>query len=342
MRTLLWMVFGSVVAGTTYGGIAGSIAVNDVLEGAGVGAIRGFTISAIVASLEIFFTRTQAGRMVERAPFLVTFAVKLLVYGSVVVAAEALHLGNRLVGATVPAGAFASPMAPMSIAFSFVAVFAFLFVLQISRLVGGRTLAAIVRGRYHRPRAEERFFLFVDIAGSTGLAERLGPAGVHRYLNRVFRIASDPIDDHHGEIYQYVGDEIVVTWPVAIGRVGARPLACFFAIEAALGRAAARFTRDFGATPRLRAALHAGPVIAGEVGESKREIVFHGDVMNTASRLEQLTRDLDRRFVVSEDARSRLSGAEGYALEDLGEQTLRGRRTAVHAFAVEAKAPSGR
>jgi len=54
--------------------------------------------------------------------------------------------------------------------------------------------------------------------GSTPLAERLGPASVHEFLNRVFQLASDPIDDHEGEIYQYVGDEVVITWLLPIGR----------------------------------------------------------------------------------------------------------------------------
>ena len=112
-------------------------------------------------------------------------------------------------------------------------------------------------GRYHRSRTEERFFLFVDIAGSTPLAERIGPDAVHRFLGEVFRLASDPIDDHRGEVYQYVGDEIVITWTVADG-FGSRPAACFFAIESALARAASRFAREQGAAPRPRAALHAG------------------------------------------------------------------------------------
>ena len=337
LRTYFWLIFWSVVAGSVYGGIAGWIALREAVEGVSVGAIRGLTISAIIGALELFFTRTRWGRVVERAPFLVTFGVKFVVYGAVVIAAEALHLGNRLVGATVPEGAFEGPMAPMSIAFSFAATFAFLFLLQMSRLVGGRTLAAIIRGRYHRPHAEDRFFLFVDITGSTGIAERLGPAATHRYLSRVFRIAADPITDHRGEIYQYVGDEVVVTWTRRAGAIDARPIACFFAIEAALAEAAPAFVRDFATPPRVRASLHAGPVIAGEVGDEKREIVFHGDVMNTAARLEQLTRDLDRRFVVSEDALGWTTGLEPYVLEDVGPQALRGRQRAIRVFAVESK-----
>ena len=149
----------------------------------------------------------------------------------------------------------------------------------------------------------------------------------------MFRLASDPIGDHAGEIYQYVGDEMVVTWTAAAGRRDARPIACLFAIWSALEAEAPKFEREFGVAPGIRAALHAGPVISGEVGGSKRDIVFHGDVMNTASRLEQATRDLDRRFLVSADALRRLAGTERYVLEPLGPQTLRGRAAPVEGYA---------
>jgi len=74
----------------------------------------------------------------------------------------------------------------------------------------------------------------------------------------VFSLASDPIGDYGGEIYQYVGDEMVVTWTVADGRANARPIACLFAIVGALEEAAPEFEREFGVAPRLPAALHAG------------------------------------------------------------------------------------
>jgi adenylate cyclase len=212
-----------------------------------------------------------------------------------------------------------------------------IFGLQISRLVGERTLRDIVLGRYHHSRAEERFFLFVDVVGSTPLAERIGPDAVHHFLGEVFRLASDPIDDHRGDVYQYVGDEIVITWTATEGREHARPIACFFAIEQALAGAAPAFERKFGVVPRLRAALHAGPVITGEVGGSRRAVVFHGDVMNTTSRIEQATRDLERQFLVSGDALERLADLESFAREDLGPQRLRGRAAAMQVYAVTVK-----
>jgi len=168
------------------------------------------------------------------------------------------------------------------------------FVFEISPIVGTRNLRNILLGRHHRPRVEERFFLFVDVEGSTSVAERIGPAAVHRFLDGVFRLASDPIGDHGGQIYQYVDDEMVVTWTAAEARVAARPIACFFAIVAVLqeGGVEVRAGVWRGAAPESGALR---PVISGEIGDSKRDIVLHGDVINTAACLEQATRGLDRR-----------------------------------------------
>lgn len=337
LLTYLWLVAGGMLVGGIYGVLVGTLVERPPLIGAVTGIVHGLLIAGILGALEIFGTRTPLGQAVERAPFLLTVAIKALVYGAVIAIVEGTSPGSRAIGMAPAYPPFTSAFGVMAIVFSVVVTIVFLFLLEVSRLVGARTLRDVVLGRYHRPRVEERFFLFVDIVGSTPLAERLGPATVHRFLDRVFRLAADPIDDHRGQIYQYVGDEIVITWTVGAGAVGARPLACFFAIEAALLHGEESFARRFGAAPRLRAALHAGPVTVGEVGESKREIVFHGDVMNTAARLEQVTRDLDRRFVASADALERLPRSERFAFEDLGVQTLRGRATPMRVFAVEQK-----
>ena len=313
--------------------------------GALAGVINGVTMIGVIFGAELFFSPTRLGHALERAPFLLTFAMKVLVYGTVITLIVGGGLGWRVVAAAPwllsPDLAAAisehikTPTAPR-MARTFLVVGLGIFVLQMSRLVGERTLRDILFGRYHRSRTEERFFLFIDIAGSTPLAERLGPDAIHRFLGEVFRLASDPIDNHQGDVHQYVGDEVVITWMVAEGRAGARPVACFFAIEQALARAAPDFQREFGAVPRLRAALHAGPVITGEVGGSRRAIVYHGDVMNTTSRIEQATRDLERQFLASGDALERLADLEGFAREDLGPQRLRGRAAAIQVYAVTA------
>ncbi|PYM54132.1 MAG: hypothetical protein DMD77_24405 [Candidatus Rokuibacteriota bacterium] len=347
---LLRALGGTVVIGAVVGGANGSGFRDAPLLGAMLGAFGGVTNGVIlvgaILGAEIFLPPTRLGHALERMPFLVTFAMKLLVYGTLIVLVIEGRPGGRLVRAVAAmllstdlVEAMYVQRAPRAVlmASTFLLLSYAIFMLQMGRLVGERTLRNIVFGRYHRSRTEERFFLFVDIAGSTPLAERIGPAAVHRFLGEVFRLASDPIDDHRGEVYQYVGDEIVITWTVAEGRDGARPVACFFAIEQALAWAAPEFEREFGAVPRLRAALHGGPVITGEVGGSRRAIVYHGDVMNTTSRIEQATRDLERQFLVSGDAMERLADLGGFALDDLGLQRLRGRAGAMHVYAVAAK-----
>ena len=324
----------------------GAGAIKPPLAGAAMGALSGFidftALGLLIGGTETVLPDTRLGKRLERAPFLATFALKLLLYGAIIVAVIGGRLGPLAVLSIVgpegaqPLQAEVEAKVPLGVLIpvAFLVTGFLLLLDQLRQLVGGRTLRNIVLGRYHRARSEERFFLFVDVIGSTALAERLGPVAVNRFLDRVFRIASDPVDDHRGEVYQYVGDEMVITWTALDGRPQARPLACFFAIEAALARAGDEFRRDYGALPRLRGALHAGPVITGEVGGSRRAIVFHGDVMNTSSRLENATRDLSRGFLCSGDALSRIDGAAAYALEDLGLQQLRGREAPVRVYSV--------
>ena len=342
------VLIGAVFGGTTGSGFHDAPRLGATL-GVVAGAINGVTITGAIFGAEIFLSPTRFGHALERLPFMLTVAIKVLVCGIVITLVIGGGFGWRIVAfaptllspdlAAAISEHIKTPVAPRMVRTFFLVGLA-IFVLQLSRLVGERTLRDIVFGRYHRSRMEERFFLFVDIIGSTPLAERIGPGAVHRFLGEVFRLASDPIDDARGEVYQYVGDEIVVTWTVTEGRDGARPLACFFAIEQALARAAPEFEREFGAVPRLRAALHAGPVITGEVGGSRRAIVYHGDVMNTTSRIEQATRDLERQFLVSGDALDRLADIEGFVRENLGLRQLRGRAAAVQVYAVTARLPT--
>lgn len=308
------------------------------------GAIAGFVFAAVIAGGEIFLPLTRIGRALERAPILTAVAIKALAYSCIPVLVATTKfdrwLGTYLVfGRQTADGARAADAFPVvaSMMVMLVTTAVVIVLIQVIGLIGSSTLRDVALGRYRRSHIEERFFLFVDIVGSTPLAEKLGPASVHEFLNRVFQLASDPIDDHAGEIYQYVGDEVVITWRLPEGRPGARPVACFFAIERALQEAAAEFEREFGAIPQLRAALHAGKVITGQVGGTRRAIVFHGDVLNTTSRIENATRELGKRFLASQDALACLEGLDAYAIADLGSRQLRGRSALVRLCSVEAK-----
>ena len=297
-----------------------------------IGIANSVLIAGSIAAIEMFGLRSGPARRLTQLPFALLLLLKTLAYGGVAAAVLALGPGERLFG-TVPG--YTLPEFLRTVGFSLSMTFLFVVVFQVAGLVGYRTFFDLLRGRYRRPRAERRFFLFVDVVGSTALAERLGPLEAHRFLATVFSALAEPVAACAGEIYQYVGDEIVVTWTAEDGARGARPLRCYFAMLEALAARGTEFRARFGVEPGLRAALHLGEVIAGEVGVTRRSIVFHGDVMNTAARLEQATREVGCRFIASEAALAALGPVPGAQLRDLGALALRGRSEPVHAFGVE-------
>jgi adenylate cyclase len=222
---------------------------------------------------------------------------------------------------------------------------AMLFVLQMNRMIGANALRFFVAGRYHRPAAEERIFLFLDVEGSTTLAERLGSARYFELLRRFVDDLTDPIVASGGAIYQYAGDEVVVTWPFADGVREARCVRCFFWSRDAMARERARYLREFGAAPRFRGGLHGGTVTAGELGDLRRQIVFVGDILNTAARLEEHAKRAGLELVVSGSLLALLPLPPGVEARPCGELELRGKEARVTAYSLsgapEPAAPAG-
>jgi adenylate cyclase len=333
-----------VTVGAAIGAVYGAVLAHEdaPLAGLAIGALNGTLIAFAIAGMEIFLLRGGSApvRWLRGLPFGAVLALKTLVYAAIASVLPAAHL-------LTPAwpGLRHAPTdlhtELMTIGFSLAVSFVFVAVVQAAGLVGRSTFLDLLRGRYRHPRLERRFFLFVDMVGSTAVAERLGPLEAHRLLARVFAALAEPVAARRGEIYQYVGDEIVVTWTEANGVPAARPVHCFFEMEAALLEQSAQFRAAFGEVPRLRGALHLGEVVAGEVGEQRRAIVFHGDAINATSRLEQATRELGCRFLVSGDALRALGPLRGLRCRDMGELALRGRQQPLRAWAVE-QAPATR
>ncbi|MGO4716357.1 adenylate/guanylate cyclase domain-containing protein [Bradyrhizobium sp. 2TAF24] len=282
----------------------------------------GLLISLSIGGLELFVADGVLRRWLERLPFTASVVARSVVYAGVIVLIQVSQLGSRLVGL---------PFDPSeqgvwhAIAYSGLFAIGMNLAIGIANLIGPRAFLNFVTGRYHVPVEESRFVLFVDIAGSTGLAERLGGIGFHRFLDQAFKLLTQPVVDFRGEVLGYVGDEIIVTWSEAAGGVDCRPLRCFAAMRAALARSAGEFERAFGAAPRIRGSLHFGPVIIGEIGNVKRAIVFNGDVMNTAARLEELSRQVDGGFLVSRTALQCFNATPPFAMRDLGLLPIRGR-----------------
>lgn len=213
------------------------------------------------------------------------------------------------------------------------------FALEVHDRIGQGAFLGFLTGRYHKARSEIRCFMFLDLKGSTAHAERLGSGGYYELLNAFFADATDAILETQGEIYQYVGDEIVVSWREATGLDNGNCVRCFFLIREIVERNADRYRRRFGAVPRFRAAFHLGRVTAGEVGILKRERVFTGDTLNTAARIEERCGGLGLDTLVSGDLAASLPDGFGYSLRPVEEIQLRGKGSPTALFTIEHGVP---
>jgi adenylate cyclase len=301
------------------------------------GIVTGLLISSILGGFEVLIADGPIRAWLNDRSFTASLLIKSSFYAVVILAVAWFPVVDWLFGRR---SGLVDDTFWSSLAYSVAVSIIVNLVLAITNLVGGRALINFFTGRYHAPVEEERFVLFVDIAGSTGLAEQFGSLGIHRFLDRTFRVLSLPVVDHRGEVLAYVGDEMIVTWTKREGAKDSRPLCCFMAMRDELARKAASFEREFGAAPRIRGSLHFGPVIIGEIGDVKRAIVFNGDVMNTASRLEALSRDIDGGFIASRAAIAQFTSKLPVALCDLGRLPIRGRVDGIDAMGFEQGAAS--
>ncbi len=205
--------------------------------------------------------------------------------------------------------------------------------LNINEKYGPGIFPKLLLGRYHKAREEERIFLFVDMRSSTLIAERLGHIQFFNLLNDFFRDLTNPVIDYAGEIYQYVGDEIVVSWPMEKGLRNANCIQCFYAIEEAIRKAGPRYANRYGLVPDFKAGLHAGTVTTGEVGVIKKDIVFSGDVMNTTSRIQSVCNKFRVKILVSKYLLDRLElPPDSYDLLRVGIIELSGKSKKVELY----------
>ena len=206
---------------------------------------------------------------------------------------------------------------------------------EARRLIGGPLLTSVLLGTYHRPVRRELIVMFLDLAQSTRLAEAMGELKVHDLITRFFYDIDGPISDFGGAVHAYVGDEVIVSWPVKDDpALNARPVGCFFAIERTIRRLAPDYEREFGATPGFRAGLHAGSVVVSECGDAKRQLAFFGDTMNVAARLCDYCKATDARLVMSGDLKGLIAIPADCAIGECEIVTPRGRREPVEAYPV--------
>lgn len=209
-----------------------------------------------------------------------------------------------------------------------------MLVLQVNEKYGQGIFLKLIKGDYHRPKVETRIFMFLDMRSSTAMAERLGHVKWFELLNNFFNDITEPILDTRGEIYQYVGDEIIVHWSTKNGLTNNNCLHCFFEISKRIESLNEKYQTAYGVTPRFKAAIHCGNVTIGEIGKIKKDIVFTGDVLNTTARIQELCNEYKVDLLVSQEVMERLTDTREFSVKPVGYIELRGKQTPVSIFTI--------
>lgn len=287
--------------------------------------LAGACIFGASAAFEFYVYRTAWGAPIRRLPLLLSlavhFAILLVLAGAILAAIRLPTYYEQL--ATLGEAA-ARPRIMRDAVLVVIVAFAFIVWSEIRALIGPRTLINLILGKYRTPRRERRIFLFVDVVGSTSIAAQIGDERFHAYLSRFFFDIDEAVVDLGGEINSYVGDAAIITWPLSSPDKNADAISAAFAIQAIAERTAAQFEDAFGVRIRIRAALHGGSVVAGECGDSKRQITYLGDVVNVAARLEQAAKQMGHDIVVSTALLNETQLPDGIVALELGAIELKG------------------
>lgn len=208
------------------------------------------------------------------------------------------------------------------------------FFREVDKKFGPGNLWKMLRGEFYHPKEENRIFMFLDLKSSTTIAEKLGHSQYSQLIQSCFYDVSELVIEHKADIYQYVGDEIVLTWSIEDGLEDLNCIRFYFKYRDLLESRRNYYEAKFGLVPQFKAGLEMGSVMVAEVGEIKREIAYHGDVLNTASRIQGCCNQFNRRILISENLENALSGITNNEYELMGDIQLKGKSKNLKIYAV--------
>ena len=199
-----------------------------------------------------------------------------------------------------------------------------ILILEISDKYGPGGLRNLIRGRYNKPRKENRIFLFLDINDSTTIAEKIGHEKYFNMLHDFFADITEPIIANWGHIYQYVGDEVVICWQ----NTPRNKTRCLNFIKQAVDvfkKKHEYYMKEYGVSPTFKAGIHAGDVTVGYVGIIKKDLVFSGDTLNTTARIRSKCHELKHPYIASIDFIKDFRVTKDFQADEIGEMEFKGR-----------------
>lgn len=299
-----------------------------------VGAIAG-------VFYELIERRLHSRRFLQQRPYWVTLAIKPLIYG--ILAPILLIITGVALNAFVYGeinweqirGVSTGKIVWVFFIFFLITSFAISFVQIIRQYFGDRVLLNLITGKYYRPFEEYRIFMFLDMRDSTTIAEQLGTIQYSKFIQDCFRDFTHVIEKHHPEVYQYVGDEVVLTWTPEIGLTDFNCIWTCHTFNEVLQAKQDYYERQYGVVPSFKAGAHIGRVRVAEIGVIRRDIAYHGDVMNTTARIQSQCKTQGFQLLISEELWKELpKRTEGLQFNHLNNVLLKGKELPVNLVGV--------
>lgn len=194
---------------------------------------------------------------------------------------------------------------------------------EFLRALGRQRITEVELGDFAQ---REVTVFFSDIRDYTTLSESMSPEENYRFVNAYNGRMGPIIKKHGGFVNQYLGDAIMSIFPAS----PADALRAAIEMQQAL-RAYNEERQAKGRVPvRIGAGLHSGPLIMGIIGDRKRmDAATISDTVNTASRIESLTKYYGSSILLSEDSLAKIEDEGSFGLRFLGRVRVKGKREAV-------------
>lgn len=214
----------------------------------------------------------------------------------------------------------------------FLSAMVFSFIKISNEKFGKGVFLKMLLGKYKKPTEEFRIFMFLDLQSSTTIAEALGHYKYSQLIQDCFYDLNDMVPKHSAEIYQYVGDEVVLSWPYKKGLANNQCVKLFFSFQDLLVSKESYYQNKYGLVPEFKAGMHGGKLMVAEVGVVKKELAFHGDVINTSARIQSECNNYGVSILLSEQLIDDLEHTKEYTSKSLGAVLLKGKNEEVNIY----------
>ena len=308
------IIFGAVFGGLVVGFIIGVL--DNMLNSSTIGR-KSFGVVVLV--------KTVVFSMAFTISFVIVFMAREIFFTHDTIAKGIENLGNALHIQVVV----------LYLIYGFLVLFIINFIREANKKVGPGILFKFFMGKYHKPIEEDRVFMFLDLKSSTTIAEKLGHIRYSSFIQDCFKDLTSVVKHHSAEIYQYVGDEAVLTWEIKEGIDKANCLNLYFDYDKALNGRKSYYLENYDTVPVFKAGINCGMVTTAEVGEIKSEIAYHGDVLNTAARIQAECNTHKKNLLISADLKNLLDKSSSFKIENIGEIILRGKENPIGIYSIE-------